>query len=679
MSSTSPIEVVLAGNPNSGKTSLFNRLTGMNQRTGNYPGITVDHRSGSFVHQEQTIHVTDLPGIYSLYPGSDDERIGVERILEHHKESPDTVYVCLVEWKNPHKNLLILSQLLDLGIPVIGAFNYRKKSDIQEVKHWIEMLKKEFDIPFIPCNAETGEGVNELKNVLSKSKQTPIPAKKELEFQSGSIPSMKEPIAYSDWVAMCLAYRKEDSRPPKEVTLKITQDLRDRLERIDLLKTPEAITREEKPFDTRSNRLDKLLVHPFWGYVLFGVLLLLVFQSVFSWASYPMDWIDAGFAWLGEWSAKTLPSNWFTRAITDGIIPGIGGIVIFVPQIALLFLFIALFEESGYMSRVVYLMDRLVKPFGLSGRSVVPLISGYACAIPAIMATRTLKHPREKLITMLVIPFMTCSARIPVYATLIALLVSPEAHFGPFNIQGLLLLGLYFFGAFISFLTAWIISKLMKSGGRSMLLLELPDYKVPGLRNVTLTMFEKSRSFVVQAGKVILIVSLILYIMSSVGFNSTFQKIQNNDPELTAQYNEQELAQLKLENSLIGQAGKFIEPAIKPLGYDWKIGISLITSFAAREVFVGTLSTIYALEDAGDDVSPIVEKLREDKNEAGEPVYSLAVILSLLVFYALAMQCISTLAVMKKETGGWKWPMIQLGFMTASAYVLALITFQVFS
>lgn len=658
------MDVIITGNPNSGKTSLFNRLTGLNQQVGNYPGITVDKREGFFSSQDTKIHATDLPGIYSLYAGSEDERIAVEAILKHRSESKTPLFLCLIDIQSPHKNLLLLEQLLALGLPVLGIFNFRKKSTSEEVNFWIDRLQKKYAIPFEAVNANTGENLEELKAVIGQL----------LQKYSGSISQGEE---YAQWVM------KANGPSDSQIVKGITGDLRAKLEDIDNsfpadndneTEIAESVTTSK----LRTHSLDAILMHPIWGYVIFTASLLVIFQAVFAWSAYPMDWIESGFGILSSVLQNNLSPNFFTNALTDGLIPGLAGVVVFVPQIAFLFLFISLFEESGYMTRVVYLMDRLVKPFGLSGRSVVPLISGYACAIPAIMATRTIKHPREKLITMLVIPFMTCSARIPVYTTLIALMVSTEATYGWFNTQGLILFGLYFFGAFMSFFTALIAHKIMKGGGRSMLLMELPNYKVPGFKIVGLTIYEKSKSFVVQAGKVILLISLILYFMANLGFNETFKKIENNDTELVADLSPNEIAQLKLENSLIGQLGKTIEPVIRPLGYDWKIGISLITSFAAREVFVGTMSTIYALEEVEDDTSSIVQKMRSDTDANGSPKYSLAVILSLLVFYALAMQCLSTVAVMYKETGSWKWPIIQFAVSSGSAYLFAFIVYQLF-
>jgi ferrous iron transport protein B len=662
------MNVVLAGNPNCGKTSLFNRFTGMNQKVGNYPGITVSKREGSFKIDSEACLITDLPGIYSLYAGSEDEQIAVNALLDLQKLENPPIILCIIDIQSPHKNLLLLSQLIELGMPIIGVFNYRKKTTISEVSDWVKKLKAHYNIPFLALNANSGEGLSVLKEELKNNKNN----------EAGSGDPNSKVAEFAIWIKQA-----NDSDTGSHI-LKITKDLRARLEDVDNSFPSKTYSPEYKPDSTqkthsKTSYLDKLLMHHIWGYLIFGISLIVIFQAVFSWSAYPMEWIEEGFGLLSAFTHNYLPSNFYTNAISDGIIPGLAGIVVFVPQISFLFLFVALFEESGYMTRVVYLMDRLVKPFGLSGRSVVPLISGYACAIPAIMATRTIKNPRERLITMLVIPFMTCSARIPVYTTLIALMMSSEASLGIFNSQGLVLFALYLFGAFMSFFTALIAHKTMKRGGRSMLIMELPNYKIPSFNNVVLTIYEKSKSFVFQAGKIIILVSLALYLMSNIGFNDTFEKIEDNDTEFVNQFTPSELAQLKLENSMIGQLGKFIEPAIKPLGYDWKIGISLITSFAAREVFVGTMSTIYALEDAGDDTSSIVQKMQSDKNPDCTAKYSLAVVLSLLVFYALAMQCLSTIAVMYKETGGWKWPSIQFVVSTGSAYLLALLVYQLMS
>ena len=665
------MKVLLVGNPNCGKTSLFNQLTGLNQKVGNYPGITIEKRAGHFNYKNQKVEVTDLPGIYSLYPGSEDEIIAVNALLNaENGEKPRLI--CLIDIQTPHKNLLLLAQLVQLDLPIIGVLNYRKKSTESQIESWKRKLTEKYKIPFISLNANSGKGVDDLRKLIVESKNLENPKQEHLV----------NAIPYKEWILFAL------KNSEKGIVKEITKDLRNKLEEIDnsfslnlkLESKQKTGSKYVRPTSShkRTSKLDSILMNSFWGYAIFALLLMVIFQAVFSWSTYPMDLIEMGFGSLSSFLQTTLPSNFFTNAITDGIIPGLAGVIVFVPQIAFLFLFIALFEESGYMSRVVYLMDRLVKPFGLSGKSVVPLISGYACAIPAIMSTRTIKHPRERLITMLVIPFMTCSARIPVYTTLIALMVSSEDKIGFLNTQGLLLFAMYFFGAFMSFLIALISNKVLSGKGRSLLLMELPNYKIPSAKNISYTIYEKSKSFVFEAGKVILLVSILLYFMANMGYNETYQKIENNDVELFEKYNEHEIAKLKLENSLIGQLGKSIEPAIKPLGYDWKIGISLITSFAAREVFVGTMSTIYALEDAGDDTSPIVQQMRNDTDKNGVPKYTIAVILSLLVFYALAMQCLGTVAVMRKETGGWKWPAIQFIVASGTAYLFAFVVFQVF-
>ena len=665
------MKVLLVGNPNCGKTSLFNQLTGLNQKVGNYPGITIEKRTGHFNYKNQKVEVTDLPGIYSLYPGSEDEIIAVNALLNaENGEKPRLI--CLIDIQTPHKNLLLLAQLVQLDLPIIGVLNYRKKSTESQIESWKRKLTEKYKIPFISLNANSGKGVDDLRKLIVESKNLENPKQEHLV----------NAIPYKEWILFAL------KNSEKGIVKEITKDLRNKLEEIDnsfslnlkLESKQKTGSKYVRPTSShkRTSKLDSILMNSFWGYAIFALLLMVIFQAVFSWSTYPMDLIEMGFGSLSSFLQTTLPSNFFTNAITDGIIPGLAGVIVFVPQIAFLFLFIALFEESGYMSRVVYLMDRLVKPFGLSGKSVVPLISGYACAIPAIMSTRTIKHPRERLITMLVIPFMTCSARIPVYTTLIALMVSSEDKIGFLNTQGLLLFAMYFFGAFMSFLIALISNKVLSGKGRSLLLMELPNYKIPSAKNISYTIYEKSKSFVFEAGKVILLVSILLYFMANMGYNETYQKIENNDVELFEKYNEHEIAKLKLENSLIGQLGKSIEPAIKPLGYDWKIGISLITSFAAREVFVGTMSTIYALEDAGDDTSSIVQQMRNDTDKNGAPKYTIAVILSLLVFYALAMQCLGTVAVMRKETGGWKWPAIQFIVASGTAYLFAFVVFQVF-
>jgi ferrous iron transport protein B len=463
-------------------------------------------------------------------------------------------------------------------------------------------------------------------------------------------------------------------------------DTATRFERIQQIVNTSVHQKEQATNQQFSGKIDRWLVHPVLGYVFFFAILLVIFQTVFSVASYPMDWIDIGFANLSDWTSNALPDGLFTRLLTEGIIPGIGGVVIFIPQIALLFFLISILEETGYMARVVFIMDKLMRPFGLNGKSVVPLISSAACAIPGVMATRTIHSRNERLTTILVAPLMSCSARIPVYTLLIGLVIPQTKIFGFLNLQGLVLFGLYALGLVTALLVAWVIKQFFRySNERSVFLLELPAYKSPRWANVGLEVFQKVKLFVFDAGKIILAISIVLWALASFGPGDRMEQASaqivhpqtTNTDSLTAY--EGAVASAKLEHSYMGILGKGIEPVIRPLGYDWKMGISLLTSFAAREVFVGSLATIYSVNQENDDPKPLIDRLRQEKRSDGTPVYSIASGVSLLVFYAFAMQCMATLAVVKRETKSWKWPMIQLGYMGFLAYIGAFITYQILS
>jgi ferrous iron transport protein B len=426
--------------------------------------------------------------------------------------------------------------------------------------------------------------------------------------------------------------------------------------------------------------LDRVLIHRFWGYIIFFMILLTIFQVIFDWSSIPMDFIDESFTNLSEYTKRTLPPGLFTNLLAEGIISGLGGIVIFIPQIAFLFLFIAVLEETGYMSRVVFLMDRGLRKYGLSGKSVIPLISGTACAIPAVMATRNIENWKERLITILVTPFTTCSARLPVYLILISLVI-PEGTFLGMGYQGLTLMGLYLLGFVMALLSAALLNKILKIQSKTYFVIEMPNYKLPLIKNVAITVFEKTKSFVVEAGRVILAISILLWIMASFGPGKDFNdaeaivKDQVKNQSLSPTELENEIASYKLEHSFIGILGKSIEPAIAPLGFDWKIGIALISSFAAREVFVGTLATIYSVGNNQEET--IKNRMKAERKPNGELLFDLPTGISLMLFYAFALQCMSTLAIVKKETNGWKWPMIQLFSMTLIAYLSALIVYQI--
>ncbi len=642
-------KVALFGNPNTGKSSIFNRLTGLNQKVGNFPGVTVDKQTGVVQLTDEKIELIDFPGTYSVYPRSLDEKVVYDVISNpNHRDFP-TQSIVVVDATNLERNLLLFTQLYDLGLPCILALNMTDVAHRKGIQLDEEVLQRHFpNATIVRCNARIGTGMSELKaalSVVSQERKTVTPL-----------------LSHDD----------------------ATGQVKDTTERYRRIKQicAEVLTLPEK-VPSFSTRIDKWLTHPVLGYAIFFFLLLLIFQSVFTLAAYPMDWIDAGFASLSEWTAASLPDGLFTRLLSEGIIPGIGGVLVFVPQIALLFFLLGILEETGYMARVVFIMDKLMRPFGLNGKSVVPLISSAACAIPGIMAARTIASQKERLTTILVAPLMSCSARIPVYTLLISLVIPGKTVFGVFNLQGLVLFGLYFLGLISALAVAWVIKKLLKSKELSIFLLELPEYKSPRWGNVFLEVYKKAKIFIFDAGKIIVAISILLWALASFGPGSSLEDAEKQVRAEMKAVPEEELgehiAAAKLEASYMGHLGKTIEPVIQPLGYDWKIGISLLTSFAAREVFVGSLSTIYSVHQEDDDTVPLIEKMRSETTASGKPVYTLASGLSLLVFYVFAMQCMATLAVVKRETKSWKWPLVQLGYMGAMAYLGALLTFSVFS
>ncbi len=647
------MKIALAGNPNSGKSSLFNQLTGMNQKVGNFPGVTVDKKSGFFKDAKgETVQVIDLPGTYSLYPKSEEEEV-VREVLtnKEHPEHPDLV-IAIVDATNIKRNLLLFSQIHDLGIPIILALNMmdlvrKRKRSIDNI-----LLNSRFNVPVIEINARTGIGIQEIKNLVT----LPLAAPDRIYFENTGSSGNPD----------------HDQRVE---TLERYKFLDEKLKGI--VHDPEKIN------TTLTRKLDPYFTHRIWGYGILLALLFIVFQAIFSWAEWPMDLIDGSFQQFSSWLADILPPGIVANLLTEGIIPGIGGIVIFIPQIAILFAFIGILEETGYMSRVVFLMDKIMAIFGLNGRSVVPLISGVACAVPAIMATRTISSKRDRLITILVTPFMSCSARLPVYTILIALVIPDELIFGVINLKGLVLFSLYILGFLAALIASLIIKQFVKTGEKSYLVMEMPSFKMPRWTNLSLSILEKTRTFVTEAGKIILSISIVLWFAASYGPGTAITESQKAVNQLAAenQWSEEmtqvKLDAAKLQSSYAGHFGKFIEPAIAPLGYDWKIGIALISSFAAREVFVGTIATIYSVGETSDELS-IKEKLAKEVHpDTGEPRFNLAVGISLMLFYAFAMQCMSTIAVVYRETKGWKWPMIQLAFMTTLAYVSALIAYQV--
>jgi len=692
------INVALIGNPNTGKTSIFNALTGLNQKVGNYPGITVEKKQGSCKLDRLTrARILDLPGTYSLNASSMDESVVVELLLNKNDFDFPDVAVVVTDVENLKRNLLLFTQIKDLEIPTVLVINMSDQMKRKGIKIDLEKLEQKLDTKVVFVSTRFNYGIYKLKQTLVDYRTiSNAPLMDTSSIEKDYFESLKNAFPnqslYKLWLIITQDVNftplKRQKVPdsskfktqPKSYLKKLQQqETIKRYQTINqILKESYKVNRDEAT-DLRI-KLDNLLIHKFWGYVIFFLILLSIFQAIFDWSSVPMDYIDNGFAQLSEWLKTQMPGGVLTSLITEGIISGIGGIVIFIPQIAFLFLFISILEETGYMSRVVFLMDRGLRKFGLSGKSVVPLISGTGCAIPAVLATRNIENWKERLITILVVPFTTCSARLPVYMILITLVIPDERLIG-INYQGLTLMGLYLIGFLMAIVSASILNKLIKSHNKSYFVVEMPNYKLPLLRNVALTVWEKTRSFVVEAGKIILAISILLWFLASFGPGEKFsnaKKIVSQEyagQSITDRELENKIASFRLENSYIGIIGKSVEPTILPLGYDWKIGIALVSSFAAREVFVGTLATIYSVENDGHET--IKERMAAEVSQDGSLLFDLATGISLMLFYVFAMQCMSTLAVVKKETNSWKWPTIQLFSMTTIAYIAAFIAYQI--
>jgi len=697
-------KVAIIGNPNVGKSTIFNYLTGLNQKIGNYPGVTVDKKTGGLQINGENFEILDLPGTYSLFPNSEDEIIAHRVLSNTHLETRPDYVLMVIDSTQLSRGLFLATQLIDLGVNLAIILNM---TDVAE-KNSLEIrpfeLFKNLGVPILQTDARNQKGLDQIKNLIRERNFSQaskfidildvIPAeiiqrvrdKFNLDndyqaYQMIRFGTKDKAVQESDrqWLKELISNEKFNLEEAQLEETKI------RYKKItDLVNRSLFKKSEPKP----KSSLDKLFLHPVFGYVVFIAILLLIFQTIFSWASYPMDLIDGVFADLGAWIQGILPDGPLTRLLAEGVIPGIGGVVIFIPQIALLFGFLAILEDTGYMSRVVFLLDRWMRPFGLHGKSIVPLVSGVACAIPGVMAARNISNWKEKMITILVTPLMSCSARLPVYIILIGLTVPDEVILGFVNLQALALLGLYLLGIIGVLLTAFVLKTVLKTEEKSFLMTELPSYKIPRWGDVGITMFEKAKTFVFEAGKVILAISIVLWVLASYGPPAAMDQIrQEGEARLENVSDEEQIAAIEaetssllLENSFIGIMGRAIEPVIKPLGYDWKIGIALITSFAAREVFISTMATIYSIGGDVEDDLTIRQKLDQQINaNTGEKTFNKATSFSLMVFYVFAMQCMSTLAVVKRETKGWKWPIIQTVYMSALAYLAALITYQLFS
>ncbi|MCK5638638.1 MAG: ferrous iron transport protein B [Flavobacteriaceae bacterium] len=701
MANNKAIKVALVGNPNTGKTSLFNQLTGLNQKVGNYPGITVEKKIGiSQLSKTSKATIIDLPGTYSINPTTLDENIVLHTLLQTSHESYPDVIVVVADVENIKRNLLLFSQIKDLQIPTFLVLNMADQMSRKGISIDIEELEKELNTKIILISARKNQGIDEVKNAIDnyESLNTLPIANISGKIDKDYFKKLKEDFPefplYKTWLYITQVDEFEDLSEDQKVKINSYKKEKEKIKKYqhketifrykqinEILKKNYHVNRSEGS-DLRS-KLDKILTHKIWGYVIFALILMVIFQSIFDWATVPMDLIDSFFANLSIKVKEVLPSGMLTNLIAEGIIPGIGGIVIFIPQIAILFLFVAILEETGYMSRVVFLMDKIMRRFGMSGKSVVPLISGTACSIPAIMAARNISGWKERLITILVVPFTTCSARLPVYAIIIALIIPQQRVLGIFSLQGLTLLALYFLGFGSALLSGYLLHHVLKVKSKSFFVIEMPNYKIPSLKNIFYTVVEKTKAFVFGAGKIILAISIILWFLASNGpvkFDNAEADFKSDkiDSNLNSEDYQQQLASYKLEQSYIGIMGKSIEPAIKPLGYDWKIGIALISSFAAREVFVGTLATIYSVGNDDENNTTIKQRMAAEINqETGEKLFNFPVGMSLLVFYAFAMQCISTLAIVKRETNSWKWPFLQLFGMGILAYVAAFLTYNV--
>lgn len=694
----------LLGNPNSGKSSLFNQLTGLRQKVGNFPGVTVDKKIGTAsLPNGEKVKVIDFPGTYSLHPNSQDEQVVLNLIANPAGEFYPDLIVYVASAVEIEKHLLLFSQLQDLGFTMILALSM---SDIASKKGLLintKKLENSLGSPVILISNRTVEGLEELKNTIQKIKVNPslsqlkktcFPLNSELKKITQEVQEEhKLKSAYSSllWLHHFekLSFLSEEQKESLGKSKKkhdfnsLRGQINETMQRYEIFRpmVKSAVKGDAKP-SSLTDKIDSVVMHRIFGPVLFFVLMLLIFQAIFTWSAYPMDWIEQGIGLLGEFTKNILPKTWFRDLLTDGIIAGLGGILIFIPQIAILFFLVAILEGLGYMARAVFMFDKIMQKFGLNGRSIVALISGGACAIPAVMSTRTIGNWKERLITIMVTPLISCSARIPVYVVLIGFVVPPDKVFWFFNLQGLAFMGLYVLGIVSALFSAFIFSKILKTKERSFLMMKLPEYRSPEFKNIAFNVLEKVKSFVFEAGKIIMIVSMVLWVLATYG---PAQEMENTEKEALALAKSQNLTEIEtadllaarlIESSYIGHIGHFIEPAIRPLGFDWKMGIALITSFAAREVFVGTMATIYSIGSADNEMSIHQRMAKEINPTTLKPVYTPVVALSLLLFYVFAMQCVSTLAVVKRETNSWKWPAIQFAFMSAMAYLSSLLVYQ---
>ena len=698
------IKVALIGNPNVGKSSIFNLLTGMNQHVGNYPGVTVDKKVG-FCKLSQTINarIYDLPGTYSTNPNSMDEKVAISCLLDKDDIDFPDVVVLVADVENLKQNLYLYTQIKDFGIPMILAINMADRMKPRGITIDIPALEAVLHTRIALVSTRQKIGIEELKELIINYKKLSLEKVIDINrIDPTYFKTLKEKFPNEElgklWMVISQNFEVIGALRKVEIQkeyIKTEAEIKKMQQRETILRY-QAINHALKDtykvtaVGTRA-LLDKILLHKVWGYVIFMAILLLIFQMIFYVSEYPKGWIESALGWVGTWIGNVLPEGSLTSLLVDGVIPGLTAVVSFVPQIALLFFFISLLEESGYMSRVVFLMDRIMRPFGLNGKGTIPLISGAACAIPAVMATRTIESWRERLIAILVTPFITCSARLPIYLIMIKLVI-PEGNYFFFNNQAVALFLLYMFGVFMAIFSAWLLSKflVLKNAFQTHFIVEMPTYKVPLARNVLLTVYDKSKAFVLSAGKIIFFMTVLIWFLQTHGLTEKYRNAEAHTEQLASQYGwdedekEHYLLSYRTENSLLGNMGKFVEPVFRPLGYDWKISIAVLGSFAARETFVSTLATIYSLgevdvEEGEAEQRTVVARLQQEMRPDGTPVFNLATGVSILLFFASAMQCISTFAIVRKETNSWKWPILQWVFMTGFAYLSAFAAYQLLS
>ena len=698
------LKIALIGNPNTGKSTLFNILTGLNQKIGNFPGVTVDKKTGYCRLPDNRIsQIIDLPGTYSLYPKSRDEVIVVESLADKKSAIHPDLIIFVADASNLKRNLLLYTQVADLKIPVIIALNMMDLAKRSGIEISVDALSNKLGVQVVPISARSQEGISKLKQAIVNYSKIPLQVN-SIEVESIA-PELIRKIQSQlqvdlPYVALQMAHQHEQlSFLNSAESDRIEEMEREFSFHSQKAQATETIARynfindvlfdtisfnADPKLETISNRIDKVLTHKVFGFVIFAAVLFLIFQSIFAWSAYPMELIEKLFIWLADTGNSLLPAGVLRSLLIDGVLAGLSGVLIFIPQIAILFALISILEDTGYMSRITFMMDKIMRKVGLNGKSVVPLIGGFACAVPSIMSARNIENWKDRMITIMVTPLISCSARLPVYTLLISLVVPSKSIWGFINLQGIALMSLYVLSVVSAVVVAWVMKYILKSRERGYFIMELPVYRMPRWNNILLTMYEKVKTFVFEAGKVIIAVSIVLWVLASYGPSNKFKNIEEKfgSADYTQKYSSSELERLtasaKLENSYAGMLGKSIEPAIKPLGFDWKIGIALITSFAAREVFVGTMATIYSVNADDKHMESVRQKMQNAKDpETGLPVFTTAVAFSLMIFYVFAMQCMSTVAVVYRETKHWKWPAIQFAYMTGLAYVASLIVYQV--